>query len=369
MRITGMLGRNFSCRYHIIACVAILLLLGAGISRAEEQQRSPDDLRLIAAAKTYERWEMEYKAGRGTVWGVFTWSSRVLQANMRKGIEADAKLKVREAHLDRMRNLARLVRARVARGEAAIDSYLASDNYLAEAEVFLADMQGQTAAKRRSEMLVSLIASASLQYQWWDELRDEDFLRAPETGIYLSERLLQSQLASSIANDQRVKALRSYRERSKKQERDIEKAIQSGAIKLKKYLPGLKYCIADATLRLADVDPNTIEEGESIKDIEKTRLSAAKNAYESWVNGFMQDREPADFVYEWSNRLRLASRNKSTTTEEWVSVCDAHRTRMQELRDMINAGIKASRLPEWLSSAADYYVADAAVRVNEARTR
>src|SRR5439155_5524439 len=95
----------------------------------------PGKTRIEAARKLYERWARQYAAGSIDAEGVHQWSSRLMEAETQLVRQQKERISAAEAHLGRMRDLQKLVRQVTANRRSSLDSYLAADNYCAEAEI------------------------------------------------------------------------------------------------------------------------------------------------------------------------------------------------------------------------------------------
>ena len=118
-------------------CVVVALMVPQ-VALAKPKIAALAQARVDAAAKAYETIDLQWRAGRGTVDAVGTWSVRWVQAARDQPHTRKAMAAVLDAHLARMQAMQTEVTRQVAAGQASASDATIAAYYEAEAELWAA---------------------------------------------------------------------------------------------------------------------------------------------------------------------------------------------------------------------------------------
>ena len=127
---------GYSWLLALLVCILLAGFLGAGpdpepaavLSRLATQRRD-------AARKTYEVMWANYRDRRVADEVLYRWSLRWLEAEQKLSDRQTDQVVASKAHLDRMRELEKLIRNIQRTGQVTIDEVSASEYYRVEAEI------------------------------------------------------------------------------------------------------------------------------------------------------------------------------------------------------------------------------------------
>jgi hypothetical protein len=127
----------------------------------------------------------------------------------------------------------------------------------------------------------------------------------------------------------------------------------------------LAYDVADAELLVMQ---KTGGDPVKQKEWESKRTSAAKAVYEKiWEFFRAGGRVSAEDLFEWSSRWRASLEDAAPTPKARQVACQAHLSRMKDVRAHIAKWFAAGRVSVREDFATRYYVADAQIQDSRAK--
>jgi hypothetical protein len=338
--------------------------------RAEAQQRkpppSPADARFFAAWKISWRYQREYYVGRGSLWGVSTWSRRLAEADIARSRKAEERAAAAQAHLRRMSELRDEVAERAASGQVPAQDYLAAENYQAEAELLAAGMLATPAARRPPwRPGITRLTTAQLVYDVYlnkiqEARRGADPILPPERAIammplgraiFWSGRWRDAQMDLDTDPAARRTAAQAYLKRQKELEEFAQSAVQSGKRP--------RVDLDEATFHRAEAEIllHSIDQIKPALETARVRLDAAKAVCEHLQDQFQQGRCATETLGEWSAHWRDAALALATTPAERMAAVQADLTRLREAHRVMAESVRAGRSPTYEQWNAEYYLA------------
>jgi hypothetical protein len=342
------------------------------VAKAEEAKKAKPlglmDARFFAAWLVSLRYTREFDAGRGSLWGVYHWSQRLMEAEMARCATEAERTAAAAAHVERLEEAQSKIRWRAAMGRCNEQPYLAADAYRADAEVQLAKRtSGPTAAAVLKEAATARLAAARLTYSTvWNDLErvhnsvtpPNEFRRLPFGGAaYWSHRVLTAELAVLTKKAHRLAAIREYRDRSERLEKAAWEEFKAGNLS-RESVSEATFHVANAKVLLMELERGKGEEKSTLPGVPKVRIEAAQAAYDQIWAGF-SNRVLGEAVYEWSNRWREAAMWAAQTKAEKVAAAQAHLDRMRKLQKPLKEWDKKREVSSYEAWATDFYVAEA----------
>jgi hypothetical protein len=344
------------------------------------RKKAPHDAvarRFFAAWNTSRRYRLTFYGGYGSLWGIHLWSRRLAEAESAQYRTEKDHVEASADHVERMRDVQSEILRRAAAGHLSVLPYLQTDNYLAEAEVLLAQARaGRGNQSTPLEAAMARLASARVASYWcWEGIdigHGELMAKPAETRSHsmplLSDacvwarRQLDADWAIHANHDDRLQAANAYRERIS----ELEK-VAKDLVKIEKLPPQTvvewAYYRANADFLVTMVENEKGNAKKALTDASEKQLRAAKVAFEGLG--------PADaqVVYEWSVRWEKAALAMARTKAERVAAIEAHLARLTDLHKQTKTLVDNGRLSTYYLWATEYYLADTEIELAEAKMR
>jgi hypothetical protein len=333
--------------------------LTAGV-KAQVQKKPADPARscYFTAYKEVQRWTRQYYAGYVAFSGLHLWSRRLVEAEARLHPGPAERAAAAQEHLERMQDAAKCARERVAAGRASVDSYLAADFYVVEAQNLAAD--ALAGPSTHPEAAATLAAAARLIFEGHG--RNPAFSASDDW----SRRWLDLEMAQYPSKTDRLKAAQAYLQRSMAFEKAAEAGLRSGRIAEKEAAAAVFYR-TDAEHLLAELSDDDKAKAKRLAAGAGARLQAAKIASDLyWKDCRNGGKEPPERVYEWSERWRRYAAAVGTRAAR-LAAAEAHLARMKDLHGPLPALYDQGRIPIADLWATEFFVAEAEIRLAEAK--
>lgn len=292
----------------------------------------------------------EFGAGRQSGLSVYRWSKRRLFAEF--DLSRTDRAQSARGHLRLMEEVDADIKARVAKGEAGLESYLAGDYYRGDAEITVQREMGKQVGSLKTSRDRRL-AAAQLLYDSWHHNSDVRQKERSMAGIlYWSRRILEHETEKATDSKPRSAALMSFLQRTKEIEAFVERIDESPP---PTYVYELRRDAARADLMA--------QEGSRDRDQKKCAeradewLKRAKQVYAAdwdWTTR-TQNTLYLESLYDESCEWRVAALTQARDQKERIAVNEQHLNRLQELALLVQSQ-KSSSLDLW---ATTFYVLQA----------
>lgn len=103
-------------------------------------------------------------------------------------------------------------------------------------------------------------------------------------------------------------------------------------------------------------------------ELAKARAEAARKAYESIEQEYLEGKATQEQVRDWSNRWMRAQQDISNKKPDQLAAIEAHVTRMRQLEKAALGRFQSRRGNASEVSAAEYFRVDAELSLSKART-
>jgi hypothetical protein len=369
--------------------------------QAEKKKRHLDPIEacFFSAWKISLRFTREFYVGRSSLWGICTWSRRLMQAEISRHPDRAERILAAEAHLDRIDDVRHEIRERAALGREAVSSYFEVDVEFAEAKILLAAVKSDRVAKETplAAATARLAAAQFTHYFWWQRVEQEHLAKPSpdrtrliplEAASRWSRRWLDAEMAilrpgrfrcgqrksrrampeaNSPPQDQ-VAAAKAYHERTRQVEEIARKEFKAGLLERQAVLEATFYR-EDAEALVADLKAGTNKSPIVVPEKAKDRLETAKAIYDGVWKIFLTGRSSAEVVYEWSCRWRNLALRAAMRPAERVSAAESHLGRMKKLQKVAKEQADAGNWPIFESWASDFFVAEAERLLADAKSK
>jgi hypothetical protein len=338
----------------------------------------PLQARFFAAWLVSLRYTREFHASRGSLWGVYHWSQRLMEAEMARCATEAERTAAAAAHVERLEEAQSEIRWRAAMGRCNEQPYLAADANRADAEVQLARRKGGPTSKAvgLDDAVTTRLAVAQLTYWtiWKDLERAHNSVTPPNNprplpfggAAYWSHRWLTAELAVRTSKADRRAAIEEYGDRSERLEKAAWEEFKAGNVS-RQTVSEATFHVANAGILLIELKRDKGKDKGTVPGVAKVRIEAAQAAYDQIFPLPFNGIRPVQEVYEWSNRWREAAMWAAQTKAEKVAAAEAHLDRMRELQKPVKEGEKAGRVPSFEAWATDFYVAEAELLLSAAK--
>jgi hypothetical protein len=345
----------------------------------------PIRARFFAAWNTNSRFTREYYAGRGALWGLCTWSRRLMEAETARANSQEERLAAAEAHVLRMRDARHTMAGRMAYGRVVARTLPSMDYYLADAELLL-----QRAQAKPSDPIFPLRhgldrqAAADLTYQeyvneaqlaLWDFTRPKDDQHFPRVFPSLpdmcrwSRHLLTAEMEMANTPEKRRAAADAYRARTAEIE-TLKTEIGKATTPTDVADADLSFARAEGEVLIAQLHAGNEGKSPAVQAALRARVPTAKAAVDYAWNmrfitrlGFIS----LDDLYERSMRLKDALTAVAGTSAGKVAAASEHLTRMRKMQEHVKPLVDAGRLPTFEYWSTQYYIAEAELLLEKAR--
>jgi hypothetical protein len=342
----------------------------------KDRPADPVETRFFAAWKISLRFTREFYAGRGSLWGLYHWSRRLMDAEQARAADAAERRGAAEAHRVRLDEAAYEIRQRAADRRVDELLYFAADVYRADAEIAAEatarpdDGRGETLAARTARLAAAVMAHASCEQ---DIERIHQEVTPPSRtrrlrvwdGAYWSAWVLASQLDEAANPAARLAAAAAYQERAVRLAEIANAEVKAEHLDRATALEA-EYGREHAAFLVQETKASG-EKGPALADAARRWAEAARAGYEEVWARFPEGRVLTNSVYEWSCRWRDAAAWAARTRAERVAAAEAHLARMEKLRVPVRAWYRDGKCPAYEWWATDYYLAEAKVLVEKAK--
>jgi hypothetical protein len=342
-------------------------LYAKGEAERKRKPLDPVDARFFAAWKIRLRYQLEYYAGRASMYGVYLWSSRLMRAECERSGKLEERVAAGVAHRERMRDLQFVSRCRVAAGRTYLSSYWCGDNYLAAAKLALAEAKAATGHKVPDvEARTTLRASARAIYEdLWEQFQKRDRRWSLTTLAMWGDRYLESLADRQTKPSDLQSELEDRLRRMKEMEEAFKGWLNEKTVTVQDASLAT-YFRADAEVRLDELKASAPVK-KPLGESPRVRLDAAKAAYRGFLAEFLAGRCEPERLYTVSSFWRDAALALAATKAERIGAVTEHLARMKEVYPRVKAWNDAGRISTYELWAAEYYVAEAEIHLRRAR--
>jgi hypothetical protein len=342
--------------------------------RIDKRTLSPIDQRFFAAHNICIRYRLEFYVGRGSLWGIYNWSRRLMEAEIARSALAAEKQAAADAHRDRMGDMHSETQWRAAQGRIGEEFSFLADYYAADAGASAAHVHaslGMDADPQEPE--TARLAAARLAYdvEWRKIEEGERALpqakasqslrnRAPiSNASFWSERWFEAAMALATSQDDRATAAKEYLERELALEKIVKKERAADQV-LETDLLVTVYRRKKAETLLAEL----AQDGDkgTLRDARKALLDAVQPAYQAQWSHVLERHEPVETAYDWSARWRDAALALASSKPERIGAVEAHLTRMRVLQQHAKEWWDAESFAVW---ATQFHIAESEIQLAE----
>jgi len=268
---------------------------------------------------------------------------------------------IAESNCRRISWIERLAKRRIADGRQGIASYLATDYYLADAQVLLITYGRRQDAADLSYWKQKRVAAARLLLSdWWQKLDT-----VMQAGYFMdacrwSGYLLESELSIAKNKQKELEALTEYCGRM----RALESFANGGGkepvvVVAEPYIAVAHYLRLAGEAKLAlSADDKRIS-GKALDALLVDRLRAAEHAYALTRNVFLTGQSSLEEMYEMSLAIRSSALLLASDAREQIAVEAAHSSRIAEMFSLVMKWYNEGRTPRRNQIAVSYYRAEA----------
>jgi hypothetical protein len=350
-------------------------------AQAEKKERHLDPIEacFFSAWKISLRFTREFYVGRGSLFGICTWSRRLMQADISRHPDRAERILAAQAHLDRIDDVRHEIRERAALGRVARSSYFEADVEFAEAKILLAAVNSDRVAKAPPLVAATarLAAAQFAHYDWWQRVEQEHLAKPSpdrtrliplETASRWSRRWLDAEMAMPSPPYDQVAAAKSYRERTRQVEGIARKEFNAGLLERQGLLEATYYR-EDAEALVAKLSARTNQALDVAPAKAKDQLETAKAVYDGVWKTYLSGQSSPEMVYEWSGRWRDVAQRAAVKPADRVSAAESHLSRMKEFQKVSKELADARRVPTFESWASDFFVAEAERLLADAKSK
>ncbi len=321
------------------------------------------------------RYDGEFYMGRGSLWGLFHWSQRLLDAELARCHNDKERHTAADAHVERVQCANYEIKQRSESGRVAEDMYLVADIYLANAKTARAKVYGipQNSSDVQSAAHTQLTASRLVYENCWEQVERVHRSETPpnttrilplDSAAYWSSWWLSSAQALATNKAEKLAAAEAFCKRAEMLQNVAKKESGhfGGGMLVKASLDRVRGEFLVRKLRWEDDSKNVDVDGAA-----RAQLTAAQSAFETAWKILQEGRGSYLDFYDLSTDWRIAAEWLAKSQAEKIAAAEAHLARMKPLNARVSEVHREGRIPTFELWATEFYVAEAQILVAEAK--